>query len=115
MEKCDIKYNDVRCVGFERETRIFHFEYRGHCFQYKCKKAINLDLANVYLVIDLFLIDMNRDAKIKMLSILTYINESLSEIEKKMVNGNFVNEVQKSEYALLKNLYTKITCINMEV
>lgn len=86
MSEYNIKHNDVHCIGVDWDKKEFTFIYKKHMFTYKQESEVSCtaDTDHIRVVIDMFLLNMGRNASEKLFDILDYVQNAMSSLEETM-------------------------------
>ena len=83
MTEYNIKHNDVHCIGVDWDKKVFTLIYKKHMFTYKQQTEVSAtaDTDHIRLVIDMFLLNLNKNASANLFRTLDYVQHMMSELE----------------------------------
>lgn len=111
MTEYNIKYNDVHCTGVDWDKKKFTFIYKKHIFTYTQEMEVSCtaDTDHIRVVIDMFLLNLKRNAETKLFETLKYIEQTMSELEEAMSESEDEDQDYfEGKYQALYDVQTKL-------
>ena len=111
MSEYNIKHNDVHCTEVDWDKKKFTFIYKKHIFTYTQEMEVSCtaDTDHIRVVIDMFLLNMKRNAEAKLFEVLQYIEQTMTGLEEAMSESEPDDQDYfEGKYQALYELQTKL-------
>ena len=109
MSEYNIKHNDVHCIGVDWNKKEFTFIYKKHMFDYKQEGIVSCtaDTDHIRVVIDEFLLNLNRKAEEKLFEVLDFVAKNMEGLEEEMSKSDD-NDYYEGKYQAFYEIQEKL-------